>query len=429
MGGKAILLVVLGFSLIFLVMESNIVTTSGRTVDNMTDYYTSTNAHNIAVAGANVGANQVYLDPTWTTGYNNISFQDGSYSVSVAIINAFENIRRITSVGTFNGRSDTVQITLKPSSFSKFAYYSAFEGTSTIYWVTGDTVWGPMHTQDKITISGAPVFNGKVTTKKHIVTKGWSDPQFNGGFETGVDLPIPPDGTANLKALADAGGADIKGQDTVYMTFAGDSIKYKYSYASNYTSVLASTFSPNGAIFASGAVLRIQGTVKGSYSIGSSQETKTITTTTTKHGKTKTTTTNYTIGGDIYLDGDIVYNTDPASNPNSTDLLGIVAQNNVLIADNAANHNDIKIQGSIYAETGGFGAENWDSRGVSGTINLEGGITQNNRQPVGIFTTHGSNLVITDGFLKNYRYDNRLMKASPPGFPNTGKFEIVSWYE
>ena len=270
MGGKAILLVVLGFSLIFLVMESNIITTSGRTVDNMTDYYTSTNTHNIAVAGANVGANQVFLDPTWTAGYNNISFEKGSYSVSVAIINAFENVRRITSVGTFNGRSDTVQITLKPSSFSKFAYYSAFEGTSTIYWVTGDTVWGPMHTQDKITISGAPVFNGKVTTKEHIVTKGWSDPQFNGGFETGVDLPIPPDGTANLKAMADAGGVDITGQDTVYMIFAGDSIKYKYSYASNYTSVLASTFSPNGAIFATDAILRIQGTVKGQYSIGCS---------------------------------------------------------------------------------------------------------------------------------------------------------------
>ena len=57
MGGKAILFVVLGFSLIFLVVEKNILSTSSRTVDNMTDYYTSVNAHNIALAGANVGAN------------------------------------------------------------------------------------------------------------------------------------------------------------------------------------------------------------------------------------------------------------------------------------------------------------------------------------------------------------------------------------
>jgi len=425
MGGKAILLVVLGFSLIFLVLESNIITTSGRTVDNMTDYYTSTNAHNIAVAGANVGANQVFLDPAWTTGYNNISFQDGSYSVSVAIVNAFENIRRITSVGTFNGRSDTVQITLKPSSFSKFAYYSAFEGTSTIYWVTGDTVWGPLHTQDKLTINGDPVFYGKVTTKEKVVVTGWSNPQFNGGYQNGVDMPIPGDGAANLQALADNGGVDITGQDTVYMTFAGDSIKYKYSYASPFTSVLASTFAPNGAIFASGAVLRIQGTVKGQYSIGCGQVT---TTETTGKGKKKKTITT-TKGGDIYLDGDIVYNTDPVSDPNSTDLLGIVAQNNVLITDNAANNSDIKIQAAVYAETGGFGSENYDSRPVSGTIDLTGGITQNNRMPVGTFTTHGSKTVMVSGFLKNYKYDDRLLSGSPPGFPNTGFFEIVSWYE
>ena len=429
MGGKAILFLVIGFSALFLIMEKNIGTASSRAVDNMASYYDNMNVHNIAVAGANVGANQIFLDHTWTAGFNNVSFSGGFYDVSVNVINAFKKTLRLTSVGHYEGYSDTVQVTLQPSSFSKFAYYSESEG-GIIYWVTGDTVWGPMHTQDKLHITGSPVFNGKVTTKGGMEEKGFSDPQFNAGYQSGVDMPMPGDGTANLQQMADNGGADITGHDTVYLAFAGDSIKYKYSYGDNYTSVLGSTFAPNGAIFASGAILRVQGTVKGQYSIGASQETKTVTTTTTsRRGRTKTKTKTYTIGGDIYLDGDVVYNTDPVSNPNSTDLLGIVAQNNVLITDNAANNNNINIQAAIYAETGGFGAENYAKRVVSGTIDLNGGITQHTRLAVGTFKTSGKNNIIVSGFQKDYRYDNRLMVATPPGFPSTGMFEIVSWYE
>ena len=429
MGGKAILFLVIGFSTIFLIMEKNIGTASTRATDNMIEYYTDMNVHNIAVSGANVGANQIFLDPTWTAGFSNVPFAGGKYTVTIDVINTFKNTRRITSIGYYDGYTDTVQVTLQPSSFSKFAYYSTSEGND-IFWVTGDTVWGPLHTQDLLRINGDPVFNGKVTTKNGMVVTGYSDPQFNAGYQSGVDMPIPATGVSNLQSLADNGGVDITGHDTVYINFAGDNIKYKYSYKNNYTTVAASTFSPNGVIFATGAVLRIQGTVKGQYSIGASQETKTITTTTTnKWGKTRTKTTTETIGGDIYLDGDVVYNTDPVSNPNSTDLLGIVAQNNVLITDNAANNIDIKIQASIYAQTGGFGSENYETRPEAGTIYLTGGITQNVRLPVGTFNNHGSKNTIVSGFQKSYKYDDRLMVASPPGFPDTGTFEIVSWYE
>ena len=417
MGGRAILFLVIGFSVLFLIMEKNIGTASTRAVSNMASYYDNMNVHNIAVSGANVAANQIFLDPTWSAGYSNVQFSGGSYSVTVNVLNAFTNTIQIASVGSFGGYMDTVLVTLKPSSFSKFAYYSVNEGTSPTFWITGDTVWGPLHTQDKLTISGDPVFNGKVTTRTHFVTKGYSNPQFNGGYQSGVDMPIPTGGTANLQSLADNGGVDFTGHDTVYVTFAGDSVKYKFSYSDSYTSALASTLAPNGAIFASGATLRIQGTVKGKYTIGASQIT-------TGSGHHATTT-----GGNIYLDNDIVYNTDPRSNPNSTDLLGIVAQNNVLITDNAANTTNINIDASVYAETGGFGAENYGSRPISGTINLYGGIQQHGRLPVGTFYTNGSNLYLDSGFYKNYRYDDRLLIASPPGYPNTGHFEIVSWYE
>jgi hypothetical protein len=53
------------------------------------------------------------------------------------------------------------------------------------------------------------------------------------------------------------------------------------------------------------------------------------------------------------------------------------------------------------------------------------GIIQNTRQAVGTFNSG----VIKTGFSKSYRYDDRFMTASPPFFPGTGGFEIVSWYE
>jgi hypothetical protein len=147
--------------------------------------------------------------------------------------------------------------------------------------------------------------------------------------------------------------------------------------------------------------------VKGQYTIGCNS------------------TTTSTTKGTIWLDDDIVYDKDPRQYPNSTDMLGICAENTVWITNNTANNSDINIHASIYTEKGGFGAESYDSRPISGNINLLGGIIQNTRKAVGTF----SGSTINHGFAKRYKYDDRFMSASPPYFPGTGGFEIVSWLE
>ena len=224
MGGKAILIVVLGFSLIFLIMEKNIGSASTRSVGNMANYHATETAHNIAVSGANIGANQIYLNPSWTTGYSNINYQNGKINVTVDVLDAFKQILRINSYGTFRGITDTVQVTLQPSKFSKFAYYSESEGSGTIWWTTGDTVWGPLHSQDVMNIDGTPVFMGKVSSKEALNLRKGATPQFLGGFEQGVDLELPENGVINLKSKAQNGGAYITGKRTVYIEFKGDDI-------------------------------------------------------------------------------------------------------------------------------------------------------------------------------------------------------------
>jgi hypothetical protein len=405
MAGKAALFLVVGFSLIFLTVGKNFGNLSSSAVDNLTDYYEETVSHDLAVTGANMAANRIFLDPTWTAGYSNVNYQGGTMNVSVTVLDAFYNIRQITSTGNINGVTSTVQVILQPSKFSKFAYYSISEG-GTIYFISADTIWGPLHTQDYLRVSGNPVFWGKATTKRDVVkSPSSSKPKFYGGFAKGVDLPLPLNGVANLETQADAGGYKITGKDTAYITFAVDSVKIKYAWNGATSTFLTSAIAPNGLIFAKDAVVRLQGTVKGKYSVVSSSSS--------------------TSKGKIFLDDNIVYNTDPRVNPSSQDMLGIIAKNEVLITNNSPNNNHIDIHGSIYSESKGFGAENYDTRPVSGNINLLGGIVQNTRQAVCTF----SGSTINHGFAKRYRYDDRLMVTSPPFYPGTGSFEIVSWLE
>jgi len=406
MGGKAALFLVMGFSLLFMVVAQNFGNISTRAVDNMVDYHDQTVVHNIAVSAANMAAHKIYLDNSWVTGFPETNFMGGTFEVSVDIINVPQNIRRITATGTYRDVTNQVEVTLSPSRFSKFAYYSENEGG--IWWTSKDTVWGPFHTQDHFRVSRHPTFYGKATTKKNLIYQNGKKndyPNFFGGFEKGVNLPLLTDALTPLEALADDDGYKFTGEDTVYLTFDEDSIKIRYEWNKLDTTVLTSSLAPNGVIFAKNSVVRLKGNVKGQYTIGVSASTS---------GQ-----------GKVYLDDNIVYNKDPRTYPNSSDLLGIVAKNHILITQNAANNDDITIHASIYSESYGFGAQNYDTRPVSGDINLLGGIIQKNRQAVGTF----SGTTITHGFTKQYKYDDRLMMIYPPGFPGTERFEIVSWLE
>jgi len=406
MGGKAALFLVCGFSLLFMVVAKNFGNITTRAVDNIVDYHDETIAHNIAVSGANMAANEVFLDNDWDVGYDKRNFMGGYLDVVVEILDEFQDIRRITSTGSFRDVTHQVQVTLSPSRFSKFAYYSINEG-GTIWWTGNDTVWGPFHTQDYMRVKAHPVFYGKATTKRSLIyydSKKKDYPRFFNGFEQGVNLALPTDGLSPIEAAADDNGYKFVSKDTVYLTFDEDSIRYRYQWNTADTTVLTASLAPNGVIFAKNSVVRLKGTVKGQYTVAVSGSS----------GK-----------GKVFLDDDIVFFKDPRIYPNSTDLLGIVAKNHILITENTANNDDINIHASMYSESYGFGAENYNTRPVSGDINLLGGIIQNIRQAVGTF----SGSTTTHGFNKRYRYDDRLMHSYPPAFPGTGKYEIVSWLE
>ena len=415
MTGKAILLVVIGFSLTLLSVGQKFGSLSNMAVDNYVTYQKETVAHNIAISGANIAANAIYSNPAWTTGYS-VPFQNGHLDITVDIVDAVLGLREITSRGTFLGKTSEIKLRIAPSNFSEYAYYSTYErsspsSTGTIWWTGKDTVWGPFHTQDRLNVALHPSFLGKHTSHKGSINyqtnKTTDSPIITGIYEPGKNLEIPPQAVENLEAAADDDGLKFKDKDTLYLVFDRDSLRYKYNYSNKYTTLYLPDAAPNGLIYAKDMVVRLKGIVKGRYTLGCSSSTSST-------GK-----------GTIWLDDNIVYDTDPMVDPNSTDLFGIIAENYVWITENAANKNSIDIQASVFSEKWGFGAYNYKDRPVSGDINLLGGIQQNYRQPVGTFSGN----TIKSGFTKQYRYDWRLAFMSPPFYPGTGGFKIVSWFE
>ena len=67
MSGKALLILVVGFTIIFLVMGYFWGGLATQSTDNHVSYYKTTIAHNIAVSGANIGLQKVIADSEWVS--------------------------------------------------------------------------------------------------------------------------------------------------------------------------------------------------------------------------------------------------------------------------------------------------------------------------------------------------------------------------
>ncbi len=410
--GKPAIIAVLGYSMILMVVGLNLQNIGTRSAENYFEYYERSVAHNIALCGANFAANQIFVNPTWRTGYPETPFSGGFFEVTVDSL-AGDTIR-VTSEGVYRDYSRTVTILLQRSSFAKFSYYSDSEkmkvGSKTyrIWWTSKDTVWGPMHTNDELSIYGlptSPVFYGKVSSKKGLYKGSKGKGKFYGGYQSGVDMELPSD-MSKLQAAA-AGGRKFSGGDVELRFNADGTVTWEDHATGNSGTDPLNTFAPNGAILVENGNMRIQGSVNGKVTVAAVGGTGSDT------------------AGNVFIDDDIVYAQDPRTGL-SDDVLGIAVENDVIITENVENNSDVVIQATIFSRTGSFRAENYDTRPVSGKIELYGGVTQKSRGPVGTFSATTG---IKTGFSKRYRYDERFLVTAPPFFPTTGKYEILSWLE
>lgn len=411
MGGKASIYMVLGFSLIFLVASMNYGRLSVSAVDNNVEYYKNTVAHNIAVTGANMASNEIFIDKGWTSGYEDLPFSGGLINVKVESLSG--NKKKITSEGSFQGVPKKVIIILQPSGFSKYAYFTnIFPGNK--FLGTGDTITGPFHTNGKLNVKGSPVFQGKASAKNGLKLISNATPKFYGGFESGVDVPLNWS-TSDIKAAAQAGGyvfnAGGAGKVDVKLKFNSNatitySKKFDSGSWSSDSTVALSAFAPNGLIYVEkGNIYMENSVINGKYTIIADQSSGNGT-------------------GNVYIDDDIRYKSNPLTHPSSTDMLGIISSNNVLISDNAANKTNVNIDASIFCYKGGLGLVN-ESMQYSGTLKVFGGVVEYQGRTTGVY----SGSTITNGYRERIIFDERLMLNNPPYFPATDEYEVVSWLE
>ncbi len=400
--GRSSIFLVMGFTLVFLMTGRNLSNVSTEAFKTAINYYENTSIHNIAEAGANFACNQIFLVGNWRTGYSNIPFAGGTFSVTVTPVSGTKNIQ-VVSTAIYDGSNYSIKILLQPSSFAKFAFWGG-SGAAAAAWETGDTVTGPMHVEGTLKTYGQPVFQGKVTTKTGLIKSGSpAKPYFNGGYETGVSIPLPTTAFSTLDSIASNGGYKQVGTD-LYLTFLPNGrLLWKTSPTGTVTEAELTAFAPNGIIEVDKANIYVQGTVKGRASIVANKS-------------------SGTVGGKVFVENDLVYSADPRIDPSSTDMLGIISKGDIQIMDNGAT--SFNVMASMYSEGGGMSVKNGTSR-PAGTLTVVGGMIVKNLYA----TSNGASGALRKGYNLSLQYDQRFLTDNPPEFPTTSSYEILSWLE
>jgi hypothetical protein len=427
MFGRAALLMVMGMSALFLVYTSNMISTANKSVDFYTQYYQYTTTENMAISAANVACNAIYTSvvnktSVWTTGFSIPYFFDSTGTSStnrvVATVTKIGTDTLIVLCTTYYGDSvRSVKIRLHASNYSK---YGAFYNSSTAIFATGDTLDGPTHFNTYCKTFGSPVFLGKVSCLSGLQATGSpATPQFLGGFDSGVSIPLTIDVTGI--ATDAAGGHIFAGTGSqpyiaVDLTFNADgTVTYKTKTAAatsglssatygSATTVSLATLAPNGVILAQKGNVTMRGTLNGQATVAALA------------GGAGSTV------GNVYLDNNMVYNTDPRIYPASTDMLGIVSESSTTLTYNNSR-GDVTIMGSIMCQNTGLIVDQYSNYSTIHTMNIYGGVIAQDVQATAVY----SGTTPTKGYSYSQKYDSRFLNYAPPHFPLTNTYEVLSW--
>jgi|WetSurMetagenome_2_1015567.scaffolds.fasta_scaffold61889_3 hypothetical protein len=423
MVGKAGLIAVIGFSVILGYMSLNLTRLAKKSTGIMASYADATLSHNLALTGANVGLSRFYADTTWfgdTTQTLSGPHLYGKFRINVVDLGS-GNVR-LRSVSTYTSAvlpfsetlHDTVEVFFnknRQQTFSIFAWMTNNENG--VNWTTQDTVWGRVHSNSKLTVNGKPVFWEKVTTTKGFNATPGKSPNnaiFKKGYETGVASVDLPDDLSAIDAAAVAGGRKFTTPKWLELAPGSSANDNGMVFVRNAPPPLAPIVDTiflnnpafNGAIVSTDSI-HVKGTLDGRLSIAS-------------------------LKSNVYIDDDIKYEKNPMVT-SSDDLLGIIADKNVIVTDNLANNTNCEINGCIFSRAGSFTAQGYNRGPLFGELRVLGSIVQETRGAVG--TISGSTLAT--GYSKRYRYDDRLADPNyrPPFFPGyfMKTYAIANWWE
>jgi hypothetical protein len=390
----------------------------------------NTQAFDLAESGLNRAIYWLRAQPSPPSGnYNNPwgggaqSLGSGTYSVAITDLGSLPSNPglhryKVVSTGTVDNIIRVLTNNIVTDNYARYIWFTdreTFGGTNVWFWSL-DHLNGPTHTNTHYNIYGNPIFGGDVRSVDDYIrfynhgnninlsqttNPPYDTPDFQGGMEFGAEQSNMPTQALSLRTASSAtGGLRLQGDTTIILNANGTMNVTNSKKGWNNQNMPLPT---NGALFVDTTNkgkegnLTISGTLSGKLTVGAAR--------------------------DVNIPASIVYANDPRVNPSSTDTLGILAENDVVIQDNASTN--LEIDASVMALQSSFMLENWDQGPPKGTLTVYGGIIQDQRGPVGTF--NGATGQKLSGYSKNYSYDSRLLLDPPPFYPTTNDYVTISW--
>lgn len=364
--------------------------------------------------------------------FQNVAGPDGgTYTVHCAVdtnaLWATEKGFMLDCIGTAGGIERRVRQRVRMTSFAQYAMFTDNEsnGSTQIWHITGDVIGGRLHTNGTLNISGSPRFLGHVTSASDHMNGyrnywvddmndwpvGGNNPVFADGAELNApEIPMPAT-TNDLRQQSQFGGVYIAPESELELGYVGVQgagvsapgwLRYRSRTPPNSDWTAVQISSLENAIFYCNNNLHVRGVLDGELTVVSHQ--------------------NIRIVDDIRYQGSDAQGTPPSG---CNDLLGLVAERNIVFADNAANRNNLVVNAVLMALDTSIQAENYTTGSPRGTLTIWGGLIQRFRGAVGQFSGN----TIIHGYQKNYHYDPRVTGRVPPSFPLTGVYEETGWEE
>lgn len=339
----------------------------------------------------------------------------GNYSVAITDLGSpggSPSVKRyrVTSTGTAGGITQTLTNYLQTDNYARYIWFTDREqfGATNVWFWDQDTLNGPTHTNGHFNIKGTPTFNGEVRSvddyiryynngsninSSNLSNSPFDLPDFQSTVTLGAEATNMPTQALSLRAASTAaGGLRLTGNTTVVLNSNGT---MNVTNAGRGWANQNMALPTNGALFVNTGTLTISGTLNGRLTAGASR--------------------------DIIIPNNILYANDPRINPASTDTLGLISEEDIMI--NSTAPNNLEIDASLMALNTSFMLQNWWVGPPKGTLTVFGGIIQDQRGPVGTF----SGTTKVSGYSKNYNYDQRLLNSPPPFVPTTGDYITLSW--
>jgi hypothetical protein len=331
------------------------------------------------------------------------------------------NLVTIKSTGQLNDGPEqrTILAMIGIPSFTQYVLLSDFE-----MWIKeGEIMNGPLHSNRGIHFDGvnngivsaavatykpAPLFGGD--GQDHPGVWGTGGPQSQWVFPVpAVDFSKVTQDLSVLKAQAVSGGYYFEKTNKAgyYFLFKTNGTIDVYKVTQENNNGLSKDFFQtinypvDGIIFVEDNVW-VEGVVKGKVTLASG-----------RFPDSSSTRTDVTIAGNLTYDA-----------KDCSNMLGLIAQRDILVA--AYSPDFLEVDGALLAQKGHVWRKDFNNN-IRDTITLFGSIATYDYWSWAYYDNHGD---ITSGYRHSVTtYDQCLALSSPPGFPTTGSYAILSWRE